>query len=72
MRLLRDDKEKLLSENENLRAEIKELKKPKQWYPKGHPNFKYQLLNMLPTNVRIRDGGQAEDFARQNMDGLFR
>ena len=69
---LLDDKETVLSENETLRAEIEELKKPKQWYPQGHPNFKYRLLNILPTNVMIRDGGPAEHFARQNMDGLFR
>ena len=67
-----DENKKLRSLNETLLAEIDELKKPKQWYPEGHPNFKHRLLNMLPINVMVRDGGPAEYFARQNMDGLFR
>ena len=58
----------LYDKNESLRDKIKELKKPKQWYPEGHPNVKYTFLNMLPINAMHRDGGEKEMFARKNTD----
>jgi len=70
--VLTNENGELYDENKALREMIKDLKKPKQWYPEGHPNFKYTFLNMLPINVMNRDGGEKEMFGRQNMDGLIR